>query len=168
MSLFAGIAEANSRHEESCWSRHALSLIETDQRRSADTHLIRLDIPAFEGIYIYLKDESTHPTGSLKHRLARSLPSIPPVVLRHRKLRSTRPASAFELRARLCSGRLTMRKTILALVATAGLMAAAAALLPNAAPMATAVPKSSASAYSNPWAGTSVPTKVCPGLSNAG
>jgi cysteine synthase A len=73
MSLLAGIAEANSRHEESSWSRHALSLIETDQRRSADTHLIRLDLPAFDGVDIYLKDESTHPTGSLKHRLARSL-----------------------------------------------------------------------------------------------
>ncbi len=73
MSLFAGIAEANSRHQDSSWSRHALSVIETDQRRSADTHLIRLDIPVFEGIDIYLKDESTHPTGSLKHRLARSL-----------------------------------------------------------------------------------------------
>ncbi len=47
--------------------------METEQRRSADTHLIRLDMPAFEGIDIYLKDESTHPTGSLKHRLARSL-----------------------------------------------------------------------------------------------
>jgi cysteine synthase A len=73
MSLFAGIAEANTRHEGSVWSRQALSVIETDQRRSADTHLIRLDIPAFDGIDIYLKDESTHPTGSLKHRLARSL-----------------------------------------------------------------------------------------------
>jgi len=73
MCVLSGIAEANSRHEDSSWSRHALSLIETDQRRSADTHLIRLDLPAFEGIDIYLKDESTHPTGSLKHRLARSL-----------------------------------------------------------------------------------------------
>lgn len=73
MSLLAGIAEANSKHEDSSWSRHALSVIETDQRRSADTHLIRCDISAFEGIDIYLKDESTHPTGSLKHRLARSL-----------------------------------------------------------------------------------------------
>ena len=47
--------------------------METEQRRSADTHLIRLDMPAFKGVDIYLKDESTHPTGSLKHRLARSL-----------------------------------------------------------------------------------------------
>src|SRR5690606_9227651 len=29
--------------------------------------------PGLKGISIYLKDESTHPTGSLKHRLARSL-----------------------------------------------------------------------------------------------
>jgi cysteine synthase A len=73
MPLLADVAEAVSRHDSSAWSRHALSVIETDQCRSADTHLLRLDMPAFEGIDIYLKDESTHPTGSLKHRLARSL-----------------------------------------------------------------------------------------------
>ena len=41
--------------------------------RSADTHLLRLDLPAFPGVTMYLKDEAAHPTGSLKHRLARSL-----------------------------------------------------------------------------------------------
>ncbi len=52
-----------------------MGLIEADYQRSADTHLIALPLPAFEchGIDLYLKDESTHPTGSLKHRLARSL-----------------------------------------------------------------------------------------------
>lgn len=55
------------------WTRSALSLLESDQHRSADTHLLRLDFPALAGIDIYLKDESTHPSGSLKHRLARSL-----------------------------------------------------------------------------------------------
>jgi cysteine synthase A len=35
--------------------------------------LIRLNIPGTPHIHLYLKDESTHPTGSLKHRLARSL-----------------------------------------------------------------------------------------------
>jgi cysteine synthase A len=30
-------------------------------------------VPGFPGIDLYLKDESSHPTGSLKHRLARSL-----------------------------------------------------------------------------------------------
>src|SRR5690606_37388104 len=40
---------------------------------SADTHLIPLQLPGCPGIDVYLKDESSHPTGSLKHRLARSL-----------------------------------------------------------------------------------------------
>ena len=65
--------EAVARHDAAEWARHALEIIQNDQRRSADTHLLRLDIPVLEGIDLYLKDESTHPTGSLKHRLARSL-----------------------------------------------------------------------------------------------
>ncbi|MFP7571827.1 PLP-dependent cysteine synthase family protein [Marivita sp. S2033] len=55
------------------WVRDAIALLNRDAHRSADTHLIRLSLPALKGIDIYLKDESTHPTGSLKHRLARSL-----------------------------------------------------------------------------------------------
>ncbi|OSN10393.1 cysteine synthase [Lonsdalea iberica] len=55
------------------WVKNAVSAIEADFQRSADTHLIRLTLPAYPGIFFYLKDESTHPTGSLKHRLARSL-----------------------------------------------------------------------------------------------
>ncbi len=47
--------------------------IEADFQRSSDTHLIPVDLPGFAGISLYLKDESSHPTGSLKHRLARSL-----------------------------------------------------------------------------------------------
>ncbi|NAT76908.1 PLP-dependent cysteine synthase family protein [Dickeya dadantii] len=57
----------------STWIRDAVSAIEADFQRSADTHLIRLTLPDYPGIYFYLKDESTHPSGSLKHRLARSL-----------------------------------------------------------------------------------------------
>lgn len=55
------------------WALNAIKLMEADARRSADSHLVPLDVPAFADIDIYLKDESTHPTGSLKHRLARSL-----------------------------------------------------------------------------------------------
>ncbi|ARD22256.1 MULTISPECIES: PLP-dependent cysteine synthase family protein [Shewanella] len=55
------------------WVNQAIAKIEADFQRSADTHLIKLDLPQLSGIDIYLKDESTHPTGSLKHRLARSL-----------------------------------------------------------------------------------------------
>lgn len=55
------------------WARNALSILEGDGRRSADTHLLKPLFPGLDGISVYLKDESTHPTGSLKHRLARSL-----------------------------------------------------------------------------------------------
>jgi cysteine synthase A len=55
------------------WVRQAIKKIEADFNRSADTHLIPLSIPAYPDIQLYLKDESSHPTGSLKHRLARSL-----------------------------------------------------------------------------------------------
>jgi len=55
------------------WVHWAIAQIESDFQRSADTHLIKLDLPALKGIDLYLKDESTHPSGSLKHRLARSL-----------------------------------------------------------------------------------------------
>jgi len=55
------------------WTKHAIKEINADFQRSADTHLIRLTLADFPGIWLYLKDESTHPTGSLKHRLARSL-----------------------------------------------------------------------------------------------
>jgi len=55
------------------WLAEAVRRIEADFNRSADTHLIRVDLQRFQGIKLYLKDESSHPTGSLKHRLARSL-----------------------------------------------------------------------------------------------
>nr|WP_246390396.1 PLP-dependent cysteine synthase family protein [Nocardioides soli] len=44
-----------------------------DEARSADTHMVKLPTGDDASALIYLKDESTHPTGSLKHRLARSL-----------------------------------------------------------------------------------------------
>lgn len=55
------------------WVEGAIRRIEADLCRSSDTHLIRLPLPKIPAITLYLKDESTHPTGSLKHRLARSL-----------------------------------------------------------------------------------------------
>lgn len=55
------------------WVAEAVRKIDADFQRSADTHLFKLPVPKLSGIDIYLKDESTHPTGSLKHRLARSL-----------------------------------------------------------------------------------------------
>jgi cysteine synthase len=55
------------------WVDEAIRKVEADANRSADTHLVIFPMPAFGGVQLYLKDESTHPTGSLKHRLARSL-----------------------------------------------------------------------------------------------
>ncbi|GMV45383.1 MAG: cysteine synthase [Pseudomonadota bacterium] len=55
------------------WTYEAIDRIERDFERSSDTHLILLELPALPGVRLYVKDESTHPTGSLKHRLARSL-----------------------------------------------------------------------------------------------
>ena len=59
------------------WTDEAVRLIQADARRSADTHLLRYPLPSSwcddVDVALYLKDESTHITGSLKHRLARSL-----------------------------------------------------------------------------------------------
>jgi cysteine synthase A len=59
------------QHRE--WVSEAIAKVEADANRSADTHLLPFPLPPAWGIDLYLKDESVHPTGSLKHRLARSL-----------------------------------------------------------------------------------------------
>jgi cysteine synthase A len=65
------------RSRSRSWTDTAIRLIEADTRRSADTHLLRYPLPSAWGgnlgSALYLKDETTHITGSLKHRLARSL-----------------------------------------------------------------------------------------------
>jgi cysteine synthase A len=60
-------------HHDRDWVADAVGKLAADCNRSADTHLVKVDLPCLEGIDLYLKDESTHPSGSLKHRLARSL-----------------------------------------------------------------------------------------------
>ena len=55
------------------WVHEAIRRVEADANRSADTHLHVFPLPREWGVNVYLKDESVHPTGSLKHRLARSL-----------------------------------------------------------------------------------------------
>jgi cysteine synthase A len=71
-----GVTDA-SRTQPRQWVDNAVRLIAADARRSADTHLLRYPLPSAwcEGVdvQLYLKDETTHITGSLKHRLARSL-----------------------------------------------------------------------------------------------
>jgi cysteine synthase len=61
------------RLHDRAWLDWALTQVEADANRSADTHLHVFPLPPAWGVSLYVKDESVHPTGSLKHRLARSL-----------------------------------------------------------------------------------------------
>jgi cysteine synthase len=63
----------NKRLSAQTWTAWAMRKIAADFRRSADTHMLPVHLPACPGIKLYLKDESSHVTGSLKHRLARAL-----------------------------------------------------------------------------------------------
>jgi hypothetical protein len=62
-----------SNTEHRAWQYEAMRKLEADFNRSSDTHLEPLPVPGCPDVHLYFKDESTHPTGSLKHRLARSL-----------------------------------------------------------------------------------------------
>ena len=55
------------------WVAQAIAKLDQDRSREVDTPLLRLEVPELPGCCIYIKDETAHPTGSLKHRLARSL-----------------------------------------------------------------------------------------------
>ena len=76
MNLEQG-SKATILSEDACarrkWNNEAVRLIEADFNRTSDTHLILHRFLAGPDISVYFKDESSHPTGSLKHRLARSL-----------------------------------------------------------------------------------------------
>ena len=64
---------SNSCIQDRAWASEAIRKIEAENNRSADTHLYAVPLPDHWGVQLYLKDESTHRSGSLKHRLARSL-----------------------------------------------------------------------------------------------
>jgi cysteine synthase A len=55
------------------WRRNAELLLLSEREVAGETPLLELALPALPGRRLYLKDESAHPTGSLKHRLARAL-----------------------------------------------------------------------------------------------
>jgi cysteine synthase A len=55
------------------WIAQAIAKLDEDRRREVDTPLLALGLPELPACRIYIKDETAHPTGSLKHRLARSL-----------------------------------------------------------------------------------------------
>jgi cysteine synthase A len=78
--VFGGSSKAQPCREvdrrddkQRAWVSEAIRIVDADANRSADTHLHVFPMPESAGVDLYLKDESVHPTGSLKHRLARSL-----------------------------------------------------------------------------------------------
>jgi cysteine synthase len=68
-----GCCRVADRPDDRDWVSEAVRKVEADSNRSADTHLHVFPLPESWDVDLYLKDESVHPTGSLKHRLARSL-----------------------------------------------------------------------------------------------
>ncbi len=68
-----GCCRIAERPQDRTWLHEAIRKVEADSNRSADTHLHVFPLPGSWEVDLYLKDESVHPTGSLKHRLARSL-----------------------------------------------------------------------------------------------
>jgi cysteine synthase A len=64
----AGAGDANRS-----WIARAIAKLDEDRDREIDTPLLTLGLPELPNCRIYIKDETAHPTGSLKHRLARSL-----------------------------------------------------------------------------------------------
>ncbi|WP_433162740.1 PLP-dependent cysteine synthase family protein [Kribbella sp. CA-247076] len=75
MSEVDGVCREVDRRDDKAraWVAEAIRIVDADANRSADTHLHVFPMPELIGVDLYLKDESVHPTGSLKHRLARSL-----------------------------------------------------------------------------------------------
>jgi cysteine synthase A len=71
LARFADVDRSDADYR--AWLKRAVALVRADANRSADTHVLRFPLPQSWDVALYLKDESTHPTGSLKHRLARSL-----------------------------------------------------------------------------------------------
>ncbi|HLR55597.1 MAG TPA: PLP-dependent cysteine synthase family protein [Actinomycetales bacterium] len=69
------------------WRSESLQRLEAERARSGQTPLRKFPLPPEWGIDLYLKDESMHLTGSLKHRLARAL--ITDAVLTGRILEGT-------------------------------------------------------------------------------
>lgn len=55
------------------WARQAIQTIQAEAKRQGQTNMVKLKLPGFRHVDIYMKDESAHASGSLKHRLAQSL-----------------------------------------------------------------------------------------------
>ena len=67
------LRDVSHSRTDRAWVDEAVRRLDAEADRSADTHLYSFPLPPQWGVDLYLKDEASHPTGSLKHRLARSL-----------------------------------------------------------------------------------------------
>ena len=65
--------QSRSRAVDRAWIAESVAFLAEERRRAADTPMMRLDCPELAGIDIHIKDETAHPSGSLKHRLAHAL-----------------------------------------------------------------------------------------------
>ena len=73
MPLAVSSGMASSIQANRSWIAKAIARLDEDRRQEVDTPLLTLGLPELPKCRIYIKDETAHPTGSLKHRLARSL-----------------------------------------------------------------------------------------------
>ncbi|SEH13028.1 cysteine synthase A [Sphingopyxis sp. YR583] len=55
------------------WSRQAMAYLHAERAQAPETPLLPVPLPEFPGVQLLIKDESVHPSGSLKHRLAHAL-----------------------------------------------------------------------------------------------
>lgn len=62
-----------SPSRDRAWVRDAIAIIRAEAEQAPDTPLFELKLEQLPGITLLWKDESAHPSGSLKHRVARSL-----------------------------------------------------------------------------------------------
>lgn len=58
---------------QNSWQQHAEDLLLEERAVAPRTPLRELVLPALENVRLFFKDESSHASGSLKHRLARAL-----------------------------------------------------------------------------------------------
>ncbi|MBY8823442.1 PLP-dependent cysteine synthase family protein [Sphingomonas colocasiae] len=73
MSVAVSIDEGADASENRGWAAGAMALLECERLKAGETPLFQLPLPEFDDIRVFIKDETTHPSGSLKHRLARAL-----------------------------------------------------------------------------------------------
>jgi cysteine synthase A len=73
MAAHALAAPGLLHHDDRYWVAERINQLLAESAQCPDTPMRELRLSAFPRIRFLLKDETEHPTGSLKHRLARSL-----------------------------------------------------------------------------------------------